>query len=89
VNDIVVVVTRDVDDTTEVSWWLDTEAWHAGYPEMYIHGYVINGNARDLDPEAVVAAWRRLTVDRRADLSDLATHRVVDGVLTPIEGRAA
>ncbi len=88
-NAPVVVVTRGADGVTEIGWWLDEAAWQAGQPEMVIRGYAIRGSSRDLQVTEVVDALCRLATDLRADLSDLATHMVVAGLLVPVQGRAA
>jgi hypothetical protein len=90
---LVVVVTRDIPlGRTCVSWYADDEDWEFGYPVATIDPTSLWIDRQAADKVARQASnlfMNELRVDARADLSWLATHRVVASLLEPIPGRSA
>lgn len=95
----IVVVTRDARGYTHLRCALDVAAADAGdwvAEVSYARGkdgglHVPNLLDADLDTLDLVygVAHDELRIDPRMDLSHLATHAYVDGVLVPIPGRSA
>lgn len=89
----VVLVTNDIPlGRTKISWYADLVDWERGYPLA-----VIDAKSLWIDRHASVGVARQaaglfmgvLRDDSTADLSGIATHRIVGGLAEPIPGRAA
>ena len=89
----VVIVSRDIPlGRTEVRWYTDLTDWERGYPLATIDPsalWIDRAAPAETARQAAALFLNELAGNACADLSWLATHRIVDSVPVPVDGRAA